>query len=288
MVKLAIVLFDNVEVLDVCGPFEVFGVAKTHGGAGFEGSGGISPSSSSTGKPAQLTMESLLTVSQNGEMITARNGLKMVPDFSFANCPPVDILLVPGGMGSRREMHNEAMLRFVRERSKSVCLLLSVCTGALILGKAGLLGGLSVATHWRAVKLMREEVPGCTVVEKKRFVVSNWPFEKSKVKKSAESGDLWEWKEDIDVFLNENKPYEVEEVEMATESDPQGAVAGAGRRYGGRLVTSGGISSGIDMAFYVVARLFGIKCARETALAMEYDLNEAVVFASSVWDRVRI
>ncbi|HEY3991794.1 MAG TPA: DJ-1/PfpI family protein [Ktedonobacteraceae bacterium] len=87
--NVAILVFDDVEVLDCCGPFEVFGVA------GLRGAGE---------RPF-----SVYTVAEKMEPVIARNGLSINPGFTIADCPQADILLVPGGQGTRREIHNEAL-----------------------------------------------------------------------------------------------------------------------------------------------------------------------------------
>src|SRR5438477_12770960 len=115
-----IVIFDDVEVLDFCGPFEVFTVT-----GGRDGS-----------VPFLVS-----TVSETGEIITARGGLRVEPAHSFETCPTPDILVVPGGMGTRREMKNPRMLTWLKETSAKAELTLSVCSGALLLGQAGLLDG---------------------------------------------------------------------------------------------------------------------------------------------------
>src|ERR1700704_1785394 len=112
--RVCIVIFDEVEVLDFCGPFEVFSV---------------------TGGREQLTPFEVCTASEDGERITARGGLSVNPAHSFANCPPPDILLIPGGMGTRREMNNPGMLDWLRRNAKGAELILSVCTGALVLAQ---------------------------------------------------------------------------------------------------------------------------------------------------------
>jgi len=95
--------------------------------------------------------------------VTTSGGMRVLPAAAFAHCPPLDLLLVPGGMGTRREMLNEAVLGFVRDQAAGAELVASVCTGALILGKAGLLAGLRATTHWRSLDLMRELFPDVTV-----------------------------------------------------------------------------------------------------------------------------
>jgi transcriptional regulator GlxA family with amidase domain len=149
--SVVILVFDDVEVLDFCGPFEVFSIA-----------GNLSD-------PAAFEVA---LVAEKQATITARNGLKVLPDFTFANCPESSLLLVPGGQGTRREMYNPILVDWVRNRSLRSELVLSVCTGALILGQAGLLDGIESTTHHRSFDLLRETSPGTSVVEKRRYVDS--------------------------------------------------------------------------------------------------------------------
>lgn len=158
MRTVAIFIFDDVEVLDFTGPFEIFGVTgKQNGGAGlFE----------------------VFTVAEKPK-IAARNNLTVEATYTFENCPIPDILLIPGGggfrpdgtpFGTRREMNNQKLLDWVREMNDKVELLLSVCTGSLILAKAGLLEGLSATTHFKAVEQMREVAPNTQLFPEKRWV----------------------------------------------------------------------------------------------------------------------
>lgn len=148
--NVAILLFDEVEVLDFCGPFEVFGVA------GLRGSGE---------RPF-----SMYTVAEKAGPIKARNGLSVNPAFTIADCPQPDLLLVPGGQGTRKQIHNEALVNWVREQAGRVELLLSVCTGALILARAGLLEGLAATTHFRAFDELAALAPNTTLCPEKRYV----------------------------------------------------------------------------------------------------------------------
>jgi transcriptional regulator GlxA family with amidase domain len=156
--SVGIVLFDDVEVLDFAGPFEVFSVA---------------------GRRHALSPFAVYTVSDRGQPIRARNGLVVTPSHSFASCPPLDILLVPGGFGTRREMKNPVMLEWVVQRAGGCELLLSVCTGALVLGTAGLLDGLGSTTHHLAFHELRDAAPrtvvheGARIVDNGRLVVSS-------------------------------------------------------------------------------------------------------------------
>ena len=144
-----IVIFDDVEVLDFCGPFEVFTV---------------------TGGREGLTPFVVSTVAETRQTITARGGLRVEPAHSFENCPSPDILVVPGGMGTRREMNNPGMLSWLKENAQRADLMLSVCSGALLLAKAGLLEGLTATTHHGALDELRAISPGIKVDDTKRFI----------------------------------------------------------------------------------------------------------------------
>lgn len=148
-IKVGIFLFDEVEVLDFCGPFEVFGVA---------------------GSRRVPRVFDVVTIAQAAGPINARNGLVVQPHFSFADAPHLDILLVPGGQGSRRELHNSETLAWVTRAAKNAELVLSVCTGALILAKAGLLDGLEATTHHASLDLLGELAPRTKVRRDRRFV----------------------------------------------------------------------------------------------------------------------
>ncbi len=190
MRNVAILIFDEVEVLDFCGPFEVFSVAARH---------------------AQESPFNVYTVAEKANPVLARNQLSVNPRYTILDCPPPDILLVPGGLGTRKEMHNPVLLDWIRSCAQKTELLLSVCTGALLLARAGLLEGLAATTHHGALDLLREVAPHTTVYENQRFVDN------------------------------------------------------------GKIILSAGISAGIDMSLYVVAKLLGEEPALATARQMEYD-----------------
>ena len=105
-----------------------------------------------------------LTVSERGGAVACAKGLKSAADVSFADCPPLDYLLVPGGFAAFDEMRNERLIGFVRERAASANHVLSVCTGSFILHAAGLLDGRRATTHWKAREDMRK-LPGVTVLD---------------------------------------------------------------------------------------------------------------------------
>jgi len=196
--RLGIVVFDEIEVLDFCGPFEVFSVTRLNEERRRE-------------EPSPFEV---LLVSQFNRTITTTGGMKVQPDFTFENCPALDILIVPGGWGTRSEMNNEAMLSFVRARAMNVEILASVCTGALILGSAGLLDGLRATTHWRSLQMMQELFPEVTVDSESHVIQQ------------------------------------------------------------GKIITSAGISAGIDMALHIVSYYHGENVSRSTARHMEYPFPE--------------
>ena len=147
-------------------------------------------------------------------MITARNGLKVQPDYSIENLPPVDILIIPGGLGARKyEMKNEIVIKWIRQQMKEVKLMTSVCTGALLLAKAGLLEGLKATTHCASIEKFKNEFQNVEVIENVKFVDE------------------------------------------------------------GHIITSAGISAGINMEFHIVKNLLGVHVAEDTAKRMEYDIS---------------
>jgi len=101
--------------------------------------------------------------------VKARGGLEITAHFHFANHPKLDILLIPGGFGTRPLLKNETVLAWIKGEAPKVEYLLSVCTGALLLGKIGLLDGLKATTHHGAVGLLKEIAPKAKVVDE-RFV----------------------------------------------------------------------------------------------------------------------
>jgi transcriptional regulator GlxA family with amidase domain len=149
--NVAILIFDDVEVLDFCGPFEVFGVTGQRDGGEFP-----------------FRVYTVAAVAKS-EPTLARNGLSVNPNYTIENCPQPDILLVPGGYGTRRLIHDETVLQWIKAQSERVELLLSVCTGAL-LGKAGLLDGLSATTHWSAMDELRAVAPNTEIRPDERYV----------------------------------------------------------------------------------------------------------------------
>lgn len=152
MRTVAILIFDDVEVLDFAGPFEVFGVA-----------GGDD------------RLYEVFTVAEFARPVLARNKLSINPTYCFEKMPAADILVVPGGYGTRREKNSETMLAFVRERAAAAQTVVSVCSGALVLAKAGLLRGLHGTTHRGALAELAVDEPSCSILPGAR-VVDNGKF----------------------------------------------------------------------------------------------------------------
>ncbi len=188
--NLAILIFDDVEVLDFAGPFEVFAV---------------------TSELNNYEPFNVFLVAESQRTYKAVNGLQVVPDYEISNCPNPDILVVPGGVGTRTQMNNQKLITWIQKVSEQAELVMSICTGARLLAKAGLLDGLEITTHHEAYDELRQLVPTAIVNERKRFVDQ------------------------------------------------------------GKIITTGGISAGIDGSLYVVNKLLGREIAQKTAIYLEYD-----------------
>ena len=147
--SVCIVIFDELEVLDFCGPFEVFAVTG--------------------GRQARRPFE-VCTVAESLRPVTARGGLSINPSHSFATSVRPDVLVVPGGMGTRREMNNPTMLNWLKERAADAELVLSVCSGALLLAKIGLLDGSKATTHHAALEELRNINRTIEIDSSKRFI----------------------------------------------------------------------------------------------------------------------
>ncbi|NOU66531.1 GNAT family N-acetyltransferase [Paenibacillus sp. LMG 31461] len=146
--NVAVLIYEKVDLLDIAGPYDVFGV------------------SSNWGKDFKV-----YTVGEGQKPVTTVSGLMIHPKYSLDNCPLPDILIVPGGLGSRTEMNNATLTSWISQTAASAEIVLSVCTGALLLAKANLLDGLRVTTNRNAFDLLREIVPSsATIVEDVRYV----------------------------------------------------------------------------------------------------------------------
>lgn len=196
--KVGILVFDDVEVLDFCGPFEVFSVARPAGEQGDEN-----------------RLFDVITVSEEDRIMNCRGGLMVKPHFTTGSHPPLDILVIPGGPGTRRERLNDSLLDWISAQHRQTRITASVCTGAFLLAERGLLDGKRATTHWNSVEWMRDQYPKVRMLSDTRVVDE------------------------------------------------------------GRIVTSAGISAGIDMSLRLVGRLHGPEVAAWTARMMEYE-SEAV------------
>lgn len=196
---IGLLVFDQIEVLDLGGPFEVLSVA--------------SRLAERDGEPQLFRV--LLIAAQPGPIV-ARGGLRVLPDLLLEETPRLDVLIVPGGVVDAVAA-DQRVTDWVQEQARQVELLASVCTGAFVLAGAGLLDGLKVTTHWEDQADLARLFPALSVVP----------------------GVSW-----VDQ---------------------------------GRVVTSGGISAGIDMTLHLVERLHSRALAERTARQMEYRWTEAGV-----------
>ena len=144
---IGIVIFDDVEELDWVGPWEVF-------------------------KMARMGHEELRIVLIAGsvEPVRCAGGLRVLPDCSFADAPALDLLLVPGGQGTRVEMKNPVLLEWLAAASENCKWITSVCTGAALLHAAGLVKGKRITTRWAYIETLRADAPDATVLERVRYV----------------------------------------------------------------------------------------------------------------------
>ena len=185
----AILLFDDVEVLDFAGPFEVFAV---------------------TDELSEHQRLNVYTVARENRPVIARNGLSINPDYAIADAPEPQIIIIPGGDGTRPVLGQDDIISWIAQAAVTSDKVLSVCSGALLLAKAGLLKGLKATTHHQVFDTLESLAPETVIVKDQRFVDN------------------------------------------------------------GKIITSAGISAGIDMSLYVIEQLFGSEVADATADYMEY------------------
>lgn len=195
-INVGILIFDEVEVLDFAGPFEVFSRTRLLKGAESRRSDDSAPFNP-------------FTISIDSKPLTASGGLKIIADYSFNDFPKIDILIVPGGYGTRTLLNNERLLQWIKAVSAKANITASVCTGSLLLAKAGLLEGKRATTHWGAIEALKSISKDITVINDRRIVNDE-------------------------------------------------------------IITSAGVSSGIDMAFMIVENLYGEQVASDTAKYIEF------------------
>ena len=189
--SVGILIFPEVEVLDFCGPFEVFASARAVDGTD--------------------RFFDAKIVAQTDEIVSCRGDLLVKPHVDFENSPNFDVIVVPGGAGTRVAKDNPAVLDWIRAQNETTEITTSVCTGALLLAAAGLIDDQPVTTHWDAFDELRGHFPHLQLQSDQR-VIDN-----------------------------------------------------------GHIVTSAGVSAGIDMALAMVERLLGRTIAEQTARGMEYE-----------------
>lgn len=192
---IGILLFDGAEELDFVGPWEVFTMSNA---------------------VADLTARTdarheVFFVSQNGGMVTGAKGMQVLAMHDFESCPKLDIVLVPGGQGTRAEVDNPRLLEWIADVARDCEWVTSVCTGSLLLGAAGPARGKRVTTHWGFVEGLRSR------------------------------GDVAEVRDDVRYVRD------------------------------GNVLTSSGVSAGIDMTLWLIGQLYGPEHARRTQRAMQYD-----------------
>ena len=141
---LGVVLYSNFELLDVFGSVEMFGNLR---------------------EDLQVVM-----VAEQAGAVTSAQGPKAIADYGFDDCPALDMLLVPGGWGTRAEVNNETMLAWLKERGEAADIVMSVCTGSAILAKAGLLDGRRATSNKKSFDWVREQGPKVEWVKEARWV----------------------------------------------------------------------------------------------------------------------
>ena len=142
-----ILLFPDMEELDFVGPYEVL-----------------------TSFAAYVDKEwQVVTVAQTAEPVTGAKGLVVVPHKTFENCPPLDVIVVPGGFGTNAAVDNPVLMDFVRRAGAHASWVTSVCTGAFVLSRGGFLEGRRATTYWAVRDKLRDE-PGVKEVVQERFV----------------------------------------------------------------------------------------------------------------------
>lgn len=197
-INVAIYVYDRVEVLDFAGPFEVFSTA-------------------SRVKARMDTEEqdffTAFTIGDKMTPIRARGGLQILPNYQISDHPGINILIIPGGIVSD-ELQKEKLISWIFETSNAADITASVCTGAFLLARAGLLQLKSATTHWDDIDEFESMFPGTNIKRNVRWVDE------------------------------------------------------------GNVVTSAGISAGIDMSLHLVSRLASMDLAHRTAKQMEFDWTQ--------------
>jgi transcriptional regulator GlxA family with amidase domain len=158
-ILVGILIFDQVELLDVAGPFEVFSVTR------------LNEKDKVRSSPFKV-----LLISEKPDQISTIGGLRLTPDVYFDNCPKLDLLIVPGGWGTRKEVNNLNLVNWIENKSSQVKITASICTGSSLLGKAGLLDGRESTTHFQAFDFLRQSAPNTKIREDVLFTLTEPVF----------------------------------------------------------------------------------------------------------------
>lgn len=142
-----ILLFDGAEELDYAGPWEVLTMAR------------------------RSRDERVVTIAESLDPVRSAKGLRVLADHTLADAPVLDVLIVPGGKGTRREVDNAAVTGWVADVAKTATWVTSVCTGSFVLQAAGLTEGKKITTHWAAIDELRERAPEQAIDSEARWVV---------------------------------------------------------------------------------------------------------------------
>jgi transcriptional regulator GlxA family with amidase domain len=154
--NVGILIFDDVEILDVAGPFEVFAVTRLNDEQRLRES-----------SPFKVYL-----IAETNKQIIAIGGLRLTPDITISDYQNLDILIIPGGWGTRKESKNKILLEWISDQYTDDKLIASVCTGSSLLGKAGLLDGRDATTHWRAFDFLKESAPKSRILTNVRFTLT--------------------------------------------------------------------------------------------------------------------
>ena len=154
MTRIGILIFPDVEVLDFCGPFEVFSVTREK-----------EPRERADPCPFEVKL-----VAETLAPVTTTGGMRVTPDWDFATCPPLDVLVVPGGWGTREQVHNPVAVAWVKRQAATAAWVTSVCTGSFLLGAAGVLAGKPATTHRGSLDRMAAAFPDVSVDRERQVV----------------------------------------------------------------------------------------------------------------------
>lgn len=150
MINVGILIFDEVEVLDFAGPFEVFSIATDDNA---------------------VKLFNVSIIAENNRIINARNGLKVLPDCSLQDATEIDVLIIPGGYGAETvEFKNKVLLEWIIATNQKTIITASVCTGAIILAETKLLDNRKATTHWMDTDRLKNDYPAIQVVTNTKYV----------------------------------------------------------------------------------------------------------------------